>query len=447
MNMSLRHSTNSASLAFDNYHYGTSHNLNKNGINDVSMLQNAGKMKPSQGYSTNWRQENSRILNEDVLQFHSVASVVPLINIPARSTLRKSSSQLPQKSLCRSNTSTPSSSRSSSDRKSLPASDLAAGDRFLGHNGFKVAAICTRQANTFCSEGYTHIPQVGLYSYPTNEESGGFGNATEKTLAPSTTKPFEKWLSTLRRRHQPLDLLQATHRWPIDGEVEPQIDFGPTHKGHIWSYRRTSTSDSSSHAFVTALKSATVTIAETSATQRTWITGRLGHLRLARFSKSERGSVDSTATFLEPGIDDMSWTRSVQRRKILEELIESEESYIADLKILMNVSNFTHYQMFRTLSSVRFILLLSFPPLQGRLISELRLARQFLRFSSFMRLYSAISTKSFPTLNTMTNMPKNLPFSYPGVMCAGVVPTVGRVDLKNYDWVGNFDTRGILQGL
>ena len=37
-------------------------------------------------------------------------------------------------------------------------------------------------------------------------------------------------------------------------------------------------------------------------------------------------------------IDDAAWERARQRRRTLEEILESEESYVADLKVLVNVS-------------------------------------------------------------------------------------------------------------
>lgn len=47
--------------------------------------------------------------------------------------------------------------------------------------------------------------------------------------------------------------------------------------------------------------------------------------------------MDSHRGTLGPIIDESAWLRSLQRRKIVEELIVSEEGYIADLKILINV--------------------------------------------------------------------------------------------------------------
>lgn len=50
-----------------------------------------------------------------------------------------------------------------------------------------------------------------------------------------------------------------------------------------------------------------------------------------------RRSIDSNRGGLGPVLDESAWLRSLQRRKVVEELIASEESYIADLKVLINV--------------------------------------------------------------------------------------------------------------
>lgn len=47
--------------------------------------------------------------------------------------------------------------------------------------------------------------------------------------------------------------------------------------------------------------------------------------------------MDSHRGLLGPIMDESAWLRSLQRRKIVEELIASEEGYIADLKVLINV--------------------------------------------------------------------------------------------------------------
>jgi hypothetical protein len=61
-----------------------------------------------------------------------------------------------------------------------------------------------------------------------------------------------------------------------------------------------------------------------------------GDNRSSRFS-DVRMSFDSTALSVDVAIDEKAWARSVQRRKIVEELLSSEENYIVDMKALVNV--------------------------------------------------------------------------------------------------------------
>lgn len=92
----------------------------------------------------------------------------------------------------------------------------------------------------------------------------------------------------------------------------------------------------SSLGFVTAVKSASITVASTTG----HLTRRNTHrLRLQRSDQTVmRCSVDSNVSANGPLLDEAAWARSIQRRKILEELLSSEEGYISDLKALSNVA-------------------------------------------------------------------------------------------------------------
>jgi hypothetical protein len=93
-------------------------------------------------------------------------------------------------------------------------------------------------------------------------------------------------------------------------------------------------------AFVTAVKSTSITIASTSIAP-TSAKGPQSKARLGNRSSNTdaRRSMDSHHGGLGPVIDESAWLRSLQRRKVVEELIASEEGYIADLKVLINVSD------------------------------------------------------------------------------------------------------------
>lgn len=149
-------------------------------------------------------------------------------------------------------------------------------------------------------------------------------------------QPFRRWMSTLRRRH-----LQRDKKLGIsfDGADEVLAVRSPISMAKN-SMRRTSESITSSIGFVTAVKTTSITIASTSLAPAS---DRGAHIKVRLGNRSSntdaRRSIESYRGGLGPVIDESSWLRSLQRRKVVEELIASEESYIADLKVLINVSN------------------------------------------------------------------------------------------------------------
>jgi hypothetical protein len=148
-------------------------------------------------------------------------------------------------------------------------------------------------------------------------------------------RPFRRWLSTLRRRRSqdPKTLVPRKERWTLD-----DFDTGPKKKqfqGH--SHHRQSHSNSSSLAFVTAVKPATATLASASiaAVSRRGAAGKSGCDRdLASLHHDFRPSIDGVLSTT----DISARLRSRKRREKLEELIRTEESYVADLKALSDVS-------------------------------------------------------------------------------------------------------------
>jgi hypothetical protein len=160
-----------------------------------------------------------------------------------------------------------------------------------------------------------------------------------------SSQPFRRWLSTLRRRHMQrrVDHVPGAPRVSFDLDHRDRDAFlrlpNPTD-----SLRRNSESISSSMGYVTTVKSASMTVASTSIAPRSengfHEKGRIGN-RSSQYSDArrslERGSLDSHCGPLGPVIDESAWLRSLQRRKIVEELIASEEGYISDLKVLINV--------------------------------------------------------------------------------------------------------------
>jgi hypothetical protein len=162
------------------------------------------------------------------------------------------------------------------------------------------------------------------------------------TSSRSVQEPFSRWMNTLRlkkasyktRIRPKLDtLFLQTSDQSVVNSPEPSV------RGH-----RKSGSWASSANFVTAVKSATITVASASiAPLSRSASKRSGHRRLYRgssglFESEPRFSTDSGCPSLSLIIDDAARQRTRKRREKIEELIKTEESYLSDLKALSNVS-------------------------------------------------------------------------------------------------------------
>lgn len=152
--------------------------------------------------------------------------------------------------------------------------------------------------------------------------------------SPTKSGP-RRWLSTLRRRKQqlPASTTPTVERFALDDfDTRP-----PSPEKDRPIHHRKTDSWSSSLRLVTAVRSATATLASmsiaTASKKNTkW---RRGHQRSSVMSGSDpRPSVDSQRSVM----DEAAKQRSKKRRDKLEELIRSEESYVADVKALLNVS-------------------------------------------------------------------------------------------------------------
>ncbi|KAF1730183.1 Phosphatidylinositol 3,4,5-trisphosphate 3-phosphatase ptn1 [Beauveria bassiana] len=132
------------------------------------------------------------------------------------------------------------------------------------------------------------------------------------TLQPA--RCFSRWMSSLRRRTMQRRLLAAE---------TPALLVGL--KGRSQLIHRDSSSGSS-FGFVAGVKSATVSISSTRIARST---GRSIRTPLGRSSEESTGRVTPADRF--------SVERALRRRRILEELIQTEESYVKDVRLLMNV--------------------------------------------------------------------------------------------------------------
>ncbi|KAK3078829.1 hypothetical protein LTS18_006516 [Coniosporium uncinatum] len=153
--------------------------------------------------------------------------------------------------------------------------------------------------------------------------------------------PFRWWISTLRRKNRQRRQHDSHHTRcvSLDGAGLPPATSSPTRNV---TAHRASLSESSSIGFVTMIKSASITLASASIAPLSRRGVRAGHLRpengsSATSATEARMSTESDAPPSSPLVDERAWMRAVQRRKILEELIATEESYIGDIKALINV--------------------------------------------------------------------------------------------------------------
>jgi hypothetical protein len=165
----------------------------------------------------------------------------------------------------------------------------------------------------------------------------------------SESFPFTRWLSTLRRRnHQKKNIHRICEEPTLphmnDG---PQFRNSTLERNDIKSGHRKSLSLTSSLGFITAVKSASMTLASASIAPHSRNGAKSGHVRSDHGSSAFsdiRMSVDSRGA-VESGMDEKAKHRSMQRQKIIEEIIQSEESYIADMKALVNVCQSTFLQV------------------------------------------------------------------------------------------------------
>jgi hypothetical protein len=153
--------------------------------------------------------------------------------------------------------------------------------------------------------------------------------------------PFKRWLQVLRRRNlpQPEIIKHSDERWKLD-DFDSGPLLTPTRSSRPELRHRKTLSSVSSGVLLSAVKTASVTIASMSLYPRS----RRSALNSAVRSEGSdhdmaygRSSLDSTGPSL-PLMDDGTWFRSVQRNRMVEEIISSEESYIRDLKTLINVT-------------------------------------------------------------------------------------------------------------
>lgn len=151
-------------------------------------------------------------------------------------------------------------------------------------------------------------------------------------------KPFDKWMKQIQRK-------ATDRRQTVGGDYNHHVDNSgflesPGTRRQFPSHKKSSSG--SSFGFVTAVKTASISLASFSVaprSRRTELSSRQQRTDLSS-KASNRGRWSEDSSYISRGliIDQAVTNRSLQRRRILEELISTEESYLADAKFLMTVS-------------------------------------------------------------------------------------------------------------
>jgi len=177
----------------------------------------------------------------------------------------------------------------------------------------------------------------------TSQEAGPARKFVVTTDHPfSNGKPFRRWVGSLRRqRHVRRRTLTARQeRWTLDDlddDGNPAKTNIPQRAGRSGHQKSLSWSPL---GFVAAVKSATANLAPSHAavrprrTQRSYVARSN---RSSRLSNSQHDLPTSESQRSASANDQAACDRAIQRWRILEELVNSEEIYVADLKVLLHV--------------------------------------------------------------------------------------------------------------
>jgi hypothetical protein len=174
-------------------------------------------------------------------------------------------------------------------------------------------------------------------------ESAGPDETRSLPVPFGTPRPFNKWVRDIQKR---AGQRRKTVSCDVDGSaLERELFESPAQV----RARHKKSSSGSSYGFVTAVKSATVSLASFSVGPRSRQTGISSrHPRTDRSSKTSNAGRLSEDT-ARGVIDQAVLNRLLQRRRVIEEIINTEESYIGDVKFLINVSyvrsHLPHYKL------------------------------------------------------------------------------------------------------
>lgn len=186
---------------------------------------------------------------------------------------------------------------------------------------------------------YVPVPQTHISTDDGLKQEQGLATIYDPLHVP---RPFQKWMKSLRRRAtkrhgvQVLDTIESWQRLVSPHGSRAIQPHGSMHE---------KSSSGSSFGFVSAIRSASVSLASVSTLALSRRNTRGSHClfptdRSSRASAlGPRASEDSAILEKPLLIDEAAVERSLQRRRILEELITTEEGYIGDVRFLLNASS------------------------------------------------------------------------------------------------------------
>lgn len=179
---------------------------------------------------------------------------------------------------------------------------------------------------------------------------------TEKNIRPRS--PFRKWMVSIQKRNQ-----HGLSPRQLPSRDLPDWLWG-TGEGHSTSQPcysiRAKNSSGSSFNFVSAVRSASVSLAELSTMTRSKANTAISRCAsqvdhgtdvLTEPKQSEDVTIDRPIKLDPDALD-----RAVKRRRILDELVHTEEDYISDIRLLLNVWQNTNDATRYSNESTRFML-------------------------------------------------------------------------------------------
>ncbi|KUJ22716.1 Dbl homology domain-containing protein [Mollisia scopiformis] len=186
-----------------------------------------------------------------------------------------------------------------------------------------------------------NIAALGLSFAADDTEDDGpdktrFSLDEDSPYTPEGNRPFNKWMRTLQKRATDR---RKTVSCDVTGDILEKELFETPNAQRRSGHKKSSSA--SSYGFVTAVKSASISLASFSVAPRSRRTGVSSRQhRTDRSSKASNvGRLSEDNSYVAGGaaLDQAVTNRLLQRRRILEEIISTEESYLADVKFLMNV--------------------------------------------------------------------------------------------------------------